>query len=722
MPRHVFTGLRVLGASLATFALAFAYPVAPAALSSTIVISQVYGGGGNSGATLTNDFIELFNSGSAPVSVTGWSVQYASSAGSTWQKTDLGGTIPPGGYYLVQEAQGAGGTVSLPTPDATGAIAMSGTSAKVALVDSATLLSGTCPGGVVDLVGFGAANCFEGAAATPALSNTTAALRNDSGCAETDNNNVDFTVTAPAPRNSASGLHLCTGATQPVLTIDDVTVNEGDSGQTTASFTVSLSIAAPTAVTFDIATADNTATTADGDYVAQSLAGQVIPAGQLSYTFNVAINGDLTPEPDEAFFVNVTGVSGALVGDGQGVGTITNDDIAPTLYEVVISQVYGGGGNSGATYTNDFVELFNRGATPVSLDGWSIQYLSAAGAGTWSTTALSGTIEPGRYYLIQEAAGAGGTTGLPTPDATGSIAMSGTAGKVLLRTTATAVSGACTAGPSIVDIVGYNSTASCYEGAPTGALSNTTAALRKRGGCYDSNDNSADFSIAPPSPRSSASPMRSCEYTSVAIHDIQGDGATTPYFGLDVTTTGHRDGSQDQRVVRANAGRAGRQRSGELGRASSYSRARRRPTTVGDGGEHQGHGHRVLQSDPDREFARRRRVGDVQRQRASGAHFTDAGAAQPHGNRRSAGAVRRHARADGNAHERRADRRVWRSVYGPLWHARVRCASQGRRPRSFRSRRIRSPDCRTAAWRSGTRIRSGSSWTPMACWARRGST
>ncbi len=538
MSRHVFNGLRVCGAGVAALALALAYPASPGAVSSTIVISQVYGGGGNNGATLTNDFIELFNIGSAPVDVTGWSVQYASSAGTSWAKTDLSGTIPPGGYYLVQEAQGSGGTTSLPAPDATGSIAMSATSGKVALADNVILLTGACPAGIVDFAGFGTANCFEGAGATGALSNTTAALRNDTGCAETDNNNLDFTVTGPAPRNSASPLHLCTGATQPVLTIDDVTVNEGDGGPTTASFTVSLSIASPSAVSFDIATADDTATVADGDYVAKSLAGQVIPAGQLTYTFDVTVNGDTTPEPNESFAVNVTGVTGALVGDAQGIGTITNDDVAPTLYEVVISQVYGGGGNSGATYTNDFVELFNRGMTPVSLDGWSIQYLSAVGTGTWLTTPLSGTIEPGRYYLIQESAGAGGTTGLPTPDATGSIAMSGTAGKVLLRTTATAVAGACTAGPTVVDIVGYNSTASCYEGAPTGPLSNTTAALRKRGGCYDSNDNSGDFSITAPSPRNSASPMRSCEYTSVAIHDIQGGGATTPYSGLDVTTSG----------------------------------------------------------------------------------------------------------------------------------------------------------------------------------------
>ena len=206
--------------------------------------------------------------------------------------------------------------------------------------------------------------------------------------------------------------------------------------------------------------------------------------------------------------------------------------------DVVISQVYGGGGNSGATYTNDFVELFNRGTTPVNLSGWSIQDQSAGGTGTWFTTPLSGTIQPGRYFLVQEAAGAGGTTGLPAPDATGTIGLSGTAGKVLLRASGTAVTGACTAGPTIVDIVGYNSTATCFESAPASALTNTTAALRKRGGCYDSNNNAADFSVGTPFPRNSASPARACEYTTVAIHDIQGTGAATPYFGMDVTTAG----------------------------------------------------------------------------------------------------------------------------------------------------------------------------------------
>jgi predicted extracellular nuclease len=195
------------------------------AAHSDVVISEVYGGGGNSGATYTNDYIELFNRGDAAVSLDGWSVQYASAAGSTWQVTSLSGTLAPGQAYLVRQAQGAGGTAPLPAPDAVGTIAMSATAGKVALVASSTGLSGTCPtDGVLDFVGFGGANCFEGTGPTPGLSNTTAASRDAAGCTDTDDNAADFSAItafrADGPRNTASPLTPCDGEppTGPQLT------------------------------------------------------------------------------------------------------------------------------------------------------------------------------------------------------------------------------------------------------------------------------------------------------------------------------------------------------------------------------------------------------------------------------------------------------------------------------------------------------------------------
>ena len=141
------------------------------------------------GAIYRNDFIELRNREAFDVNVAGWSVQYTSSAGTPWATTPLSGIIPAGGYYLVQEAAGAGGTLALPAPDATGTIAMSAASGKIALVATLAPLSGGCPAaGLLDFVGYGAATCFEGSAAAPTLSNTTAAARLGLGSTDTNDN------------------------------------------------------------------------------------------------------------------------------------------------------------------------------------------------------------------------------------------------------------------------------------------------------------------------------------------------------------------------------------------------------------------------------------------------------------------------------------------------------------------------------------------------------
>lgn len=184
--------------------------------SPDVRISQVYGAGGGTGATFKNDFIELHNRGTTTVNLTGWSVQYTSTSGTAWQVTNLSGSILPGGYYLVAEAAGAIGA-NLPTPDVTGVIGMNANNGKVALMSTTTAIPlGTgCPitsmtAGLVDFVGYGTANCFEGAGATGALAAATAAIRNGAGCVDTNNNNADFTVALPTPRNTASPRVCCT--------------------------------------------------------------------------------------------------------------------------------------------------------------------------------------------------------------------------------------------------------------------------------------------------------------------------------------------------------------------------------------------------------------------------------------------------------------------------------------------------------------------------------
>jgi uncharacterized protein len=204
--------------------------------------------------------------------------------------------------------------------------------------------------------------------------------------------------------------------------------------------------------------------------------------------------------------------------------------------QVVISQVYGGGGNSGATLKSDFIELRNNGASAVNLSGWSVQYASSSGT-SWQRTNLSGSIAPGGYYLIKQADGSGGSVDLPTPDAIGTIAMSGTAGKVALVGNQVTLAGSCPLGGAVIDFVGFGSATNCAETAPTANLSNTTAAIRKGDGNVDTNSNLADFAVAAATPRNSgATPPE--PVLALTIAQIQGSGLSSPYIDKKVVTEG----------------------------------------------------------------------------------------------------------------------------------------------------------------------------------------
>ncbi len=223
------TSVALIGACFTLFGT----PVSGQAPSGDVVISQVYGGGGNTGAPFKYDYIELFNRGCAPADISGWSIQQASAAGTAWSRTNLpqGAVIPPGGYYLVSFTAAATAAAPAPIlPDATAGtgttgtgpgapsatvIDFSATAPKVALVrNQNTLPAVACPNtlfanGVVDLVAAGAGASACETAAGPAPSNTTALFRAGGGCVDTNNNAADFAVAAPAPRNSASPLNVC---------------------------------------------------------------------------------------------------------------------------------------------------------------------------------------------------------------------------------------------------------------------------------------------------------------------------------------------------------------------------------------------------------------------------------------------------------------------------------------------------------------------------------
>ena len=181
---------------------------------------------------------------------------------------------------------------------------------------------------------------------------------------------------------------------------------------------------------------------------------------------------------------------------------------------VVVAEVFAAGGNSGAAYANDYVELFNRGAGSVAVDGWTLQYASA-GSTSWQATTLAGTIPAGGRYLVQLASG--GTNGavLPASDATGTSNLAVTGGKVAVVDDGTALScgsaaGSCSGVAAVEDLVGYGG-ASDYEGSGAApAPSATTALARAGGGCTDTDDNAADFATAAPAPQNSTSAPGVC--------------------------------------------------------------------------------------------------------------------------------------------------------------------------------------------------------------------
>jgi endonuclease I len=193
-----------------------------------------------------------------------------------------------------------------------------------------------------------------------------------------------------------------------------------------------------------------------------------------SNTFTVTY----TPTDTNAYLV-VSGIS------------VTFTVVMPTT-PIVIYEIYGGGGNTGAIYTNDYVVLKNNTAVSVDLSTYSLQYGSATGS-TYSVLNLTGTLYANSYYLIQLSSSGAVGSALPiTPSASGSLALAATAGKIALVSNQTVILNKDDT--DIVDFVGYGS-ANESETLPTSAPSNTTSVKR---GSSDTNDNAADFTVVTP--------------------------------------------------------------------------------------------------------------------------------------------------------------------------------------------------------------------------------
>ena len=214
-----------------------------------------------------------------------------------------------------------------------------------------------------------------------------------------------------------------------------------------------------------------------------------------------------------------------------------------TSAPVVINEVYGGGGNSGATLKQDFIELYNKSDSAVNLAGWSVQYASATGT-TWATTALTGTLPAGAHYVVREAQGTGGTADVPS-DVTGTIAMGAAAGKVaLVNTTAPLTCGAdCDGASAVVDFVGFGTTATDFAGAGAAPAPSATNSVSRNVTHDNTANNAADFTAGAPSPTAcgtactTVTPPPDPTPTEKTIAEIQGPGATSPLADGTVVTT-----------------------------------------------------------------------------------------------------------------------------------------------------------------------------------------
>lgn len=234
-----------------------------------------------------------------------------------------------------------------------------------------------------------------------------------------------------------------------------------------------------------------------------------------------------TPPTSGTYQIRVTtGVKGTSGASAEAFTTTPGFTLAPKVActgpDVVISQVYGGGGNSGAIFTADFIELHNRSGVAVSLKGWSLQYANTgANFGAGSDQSLvqysfpdSASIAPGGYLLVAGASGGSNGTALsPAPDFVSGLALGKDNGKVVLVSSTATVpggkSGSCPTSTDVVDFVGYGS-ADCSEGTAVGVPGASKSVTRRGYGCTDTNGNSADLTISVPVPHNSGSPAAFC--------------------------------------------------------------------------------------------------------------------------------------------------------------------------------------------------------------------
>lgn len=483
--------------------------------STTVVISQVYpgGGSGTAGVTYKNDYVELHNISGVTQDISGFSLQYGSSTGNFGNSASqifafpAATTIPAGGYLLVQlGAAGAAGANLPVTPDFTSTnLSMSASSGKVALVFNstgvacgATATPCTLPSPTfIDVVSYGAANNAEGGVtvnngvALPA--NTNGAVRKNNGCTDTDNNNSDFDIVVnPVPRNSASPVFSCAASpslsiSSPLAAFGNVCINTSAGPN---SFTISGSNLNTTNVTVAALAGYNYSTTAGGTYTptlsltqpggtySQQVFVRFNPTAVQSYNGNIAVAGGgvTTAVNAAATGAGVNSMATVVTGAASAI-TQTTATAAGSIPSIGCSAITAYGIEYSTT-----AGFPNGSGTPVAATNLS--------GGNFSSN-LAGLVASTTYYYHAWATNAGGTaygaeqsftTVSPNPAIT-STALTAF-GNICINTTA---------GPNSFTLTGNNlTTANVTVGPLAGYTFSTTSggtytaslSLAQTGGSY----------------------------------------------------------------------------------------------------------------------------------------------------------------------------------------------------------------------------------------------
>lgn len=401
-------GLLAAGLSLAATPTAQANPA-----GTGLVISEVYGGGGNSGATWKNDFIELYNPTDAPISVEGWSVQARSatntSAATSGNSVNLTGEVPAHGHYLIQHAAGTGGTSDLPTPDATGNAAMGAAGWQVWLSNGTTLLDppdGNVSGvaGIVDFVG-GATNAssFETAPVDEVPTALLSSQRTATG-ADADNNATDFSNGAPTPTNADGETEPPLTAVDPgdVYVLEDVEMTPVDLTATSGTAPYSWSATGlPEGVSISAGGSITGTPTTTGVYeVTATVTDSSVPAKTDDVSFLLVVDdevirtiAEIQGDGDRSPFAPATGTDLGRKVTTQGVVTA----MYPTGgYNGMYIQTAGTGGGADATVgQSDAIFVFGANSMPAGVEiGDSVEVTGRVSefAGTTEITPLAGGV------------------------------------------------------------------------------------------------------------------------------------------------------------------------------------------------------------------------------------------------------------------------------------------------------------------------------------------